>query len=206
MLDSLLKPYLEGVLSKRCKLKVQFADFTVDIWKGECHVTNATLFHPPLKEDRRWVFEHMAFAESITLTFDPIKALYGFLTNDCKLLVLKQVTVRGIDLFVEGYEEQGKKTVLNLKLIGGEIPRFIRKRKPTQLELRAMEREEEKLRKLEVAAAAKGSREGSKSSPSAPSGAATAPASTLTVPLPCQVCLCMSALCVHYENMSTGHQ
>lgn len=144
MLDSLLKTYFEGAISKRNKLRVEFGDFAVDIWKGEGFVKNAIMFHPTLEDDPRWYFEYMSFAESIKFTFDPLKALYGFFTNKMKLLVFDTITVQGIDLFVEGFEEEGKKTVLNLKLIGGEIPRRIRRRKPTQVELRQQEKERER--------------------------------------------------------------
>lgn len=144
MLDSLLKPYFEGAISRRNKLRVEFGDFSVDIWNGKGFVKNAIMYHPTLEEDPRWYFEYMSFAESIIFTFDPLKALYGFFTNKRKLLVFDTIMVQGIDLFVEGYEEEGKKTVLNLKLIGGEIPRRIRRRKPTQLELRQAEKEREK--------------------------------------------------------------
>jgi hypothetical protein len=162
MLDSILKPYFESAISRRNKLRVEFEDFSVDIWKGEGFVKNAIMYHPTIEEDPRWYFEYMAYAESIKFTFDPLKALYGFFTNRMKLLVFDTITVQGIDLFVEGYEEEGKKTVLNLKLIGGEIPRRIRRRKPTQLELRQREKEREKnerekgkMRKAAAAASSK---------------------------------------------------
>jgi len=142
MLDSILKPYIESMLSRRMCLRVECSDLRLDIFNGRCEIFDATVFHPPYDEDSRWNFEYLAYAEKVSFSFDPVKSLYAFIRNQFKLLVFDRILVSSVDVYVEGYEETGKKTVLNLKLIGGEVPRYIRKRKPTMVEVRNKERED----------------------------------------------------------------
>jgi hypothetical protein len=108
MFNSLLKVYFISVFSRKLKLKVSIHDLKVDLWSGRCEFFQITLHHPPASIDPRWRSEIMAYADEIICTFDPLLSLYGYVStlwySNKKFAFFDTITVKGIDLFVEGYE------------------------------------------------------------------------------------------------------
>lgn len=151
--NSLLKEYFEIILTKKLKLKVKIKNINFNLFQGYCEINEATLFHPIKEIDSRWNSSVMAYAEKTIFTFDPILLFYSYIINPYKLLVFNTISVNGIDLFIEGYEEEGKKTILNLKLIGGEIKSNIRLRKPTYLQLKELQKAEKRKKRQQLAQA-----------------------------------------------------
>lgn len=153
MINSLLKEYFMDVFSRKLKLKVIIKDLKLDLWLGRCEFIDITVYHPSPQDDPRWRSEIMASAQKVICTFDPFISLYAYFTSVKKFAVFDTIHVSGIDINVEGYESEGQKTLLNLKLIGGEQKNLQRLRKPTYIELKHQERLERRRRRQQLAQA-----------------------------------------------------
>jgi hypothetical protein len=109
MFDSFLKVYFMSVFSQKLKLKVFIQNLKLDLWSGRCEFDQVTVYHPPPSVDPRWRSEVMAHADQIICTFDPLLSLYGYLSGllqNKKFAFFDTISVKGIDLFVEGYESE----------------------------------------------------------------------------------------------------
>jgi hypothetical protein len=179
MFDSLLKEYFINVFTTKLKLKVSIKNIQFNFFTGQCIFYGITIYHPSQTIDPRWKSEIMLSAKQVICSFDPILSLFGYwkfwFYENKKFALFKTISIHGIDLFVEGYEEkikddqqqlqtgqgqgqQGKsgqqsKLMLNLKLIGGEQKNLRRLRKPTYLEMKIHERHEKRKKRQQLAQA-----------------------------------------------------
>lgn len=151
--NSILKEYFQFIFTNKLKLNIQINKIYLNILNGSLEINEVVIYHPNKINDNRWTSDIMAYIEKITFKFDIILLIYAYIYNPNKLLVFNTINVHGIDLFVEGYEEEGKKTILNLKLIGGENKTVVRLRKPTYLQIKEQQREERRKKRQQLAQA-----------------------------------------------------
>lgn len=153
MINSLLKQYFIYIFSYKLKLKVSINDIKLDLWSGRCEFIQIIVYHPSQQDDTRWKSDIMASANKIICTFNPILSLYAYIITPKKFALFDTIHVCGIVINVEGYESEGNKTLLNLKLIGGEKKNLHRLRKPTYIEIKQYERLERRRKRQQLAQA-----------------------------------------------------
>ena len=143
LIDTLLKHFLEHLLTKKIELRVEIEDLILDLLNKKCHIHGIMIYHPTIAEDPRWHYEYLCYAKSVTFTFDPLQSFYAFCKSDFSLVYMDEIVVQTIDLYVEGFEdtvfdEEGnasKNKILNLELLGGPPYGKRKKKQSTQTSL-----------------------------------------------------------------------
>ena len=82
LIDTLLKHFLEHLLTKKIELRVEIEDLILDLLNKKCHIHGIMIYHPTIAEDPRWHYEYLCYAKSVTFTFDPLQSFYAFCKSD----------------------------------------------------------------------------------------------------------------------------
>jgi hypothetical protein len=130
LFDGLARLIIETELSIATNLEVKIVSVTFDVVEGRVILNGLRILSPPIEDDPRWHNDYIVTIASTVVTFDFLNALYCFLFTFGELFLLETVHLRGMNIFVEGYEDSiTGETLLNVNMIGAvgkkyEFPSF----------------------------------------------------------------------------------
>ena len=148
-IDNILRIYFIDLFQRKSDLPVTVENVRWDVELGVLHIENIKVHSPPIDIDPRWHSPVIASITRLSVTFRFWRVLYAYVVTDGLLFSFETIKLEGIKMNIEGFDEADGKVYVNLKLVGRNST-FVRLRKPTQRDIKELEKEKKKAFKKKV--------------------------------------------------------
>ena len=122
ILDSLLKIFLQMYLGYLFNLPIRINTCYVNLRSGIFQMSGFQILVPDKKQDGRWYYECIVEISFLDVKFYLFNSIISFILTLGYQAYVKTITVDGMKIFIEGYEDPVSGNMsFNLDLIGKEV-------------------------------------------------------------------------------------